>query len=949
MPSIANAIAVGIGMDTKQLRKDVNYANRIIGQSKAAFRDLGKTLELINLDYKEGTITQNEYTAAVNKAVLASEKKTAQLKQEAATVKALEAANLAASAAERKRVQDSLGVGSYSGAKPGSSTSSGSVNSYLNAGSSKPKNTDSLGLGSYSGATAKAATGGGVLNGYINAAKTARDAALAAQEPLTGWENGLKQLGLSKFAQDLARSQANADTWAAGMRNIANATKKATEATDALKQEGVGYLRQFENSQQRVNRQLNEARGYFKSGAITGQQYAQAVRQIQLQNSAVVTGFNQFRGVMLTLVGPLVLTIKTYEALKRAITLSAELDAARAKFRVFTGSAVEAESVLRDIRSLSSESPVSFEGGQRAVTTMLQFGVASKNVVTSLRQIAEITGGDTARMESLALAFAQSQAAGRLMGQELLQMVNAGFNPLKVISEQTGQSLVELKKQMEDGGISAEAVAKAFKDATGEGGKFNGLLNEIAETTAGKITRAGTEVDKLSIAFGDLIKPATDGSLELFTGLVKDLTSLFNALNGVQKQYSLVDDIKEQIKYYEARSSDWFNSDKTQAEEMLKFYQSQLKTLQNIDGVRERIANGGFVTKEEKALVDRIDRDKRNETKRNQSEYDQLKAQLEKDLKAAKTPEERARKQVDFIDTVGTGRETDAEVARIDALRKQLEGYDADAAKAKRATESFKGAIDKLKESQIESQYGNNANRVSLLREQSTDTERKQIDNLLAQGAAYSQIYAAANQAAQAEADRLAILEDANRAEVFRQELDNLESQAKYLEEAVTWGKEEARLRQLMRDDGLSRSEAELKRAAEDRLKAEEKIKELRDTAKALKEDSTNFDKLVNGVAELQALLQLGFIDQSIFDREANKLASSADQKYGTASAPRAIQAGSAEAFALQAENQAKVISENIRLANRAFTVQKATSEAAKKTSDILDDIKDNLGVLPTP
>jgi tape measure domain-containing protein len=947
MPSIANAIAVGIGMDTKQLRKDVNYANRIIGQSKAAFRDLGKTLELINLDYKDGSITQNEYTAAINKATLASEKKTAQLKQEAATVKALEAANMAAAAAERKRVQDSLGLGSYSGAKPGSSTGGGSVNSYLNAGSSKK--TDSLGLGSYSGAKSAASTGGSVLNGYVNAAKTARDAALAAQEPLTGWANGLKQLGLSKFAQDLARSRSGTDAWSAGMRNIANATRAASEATNSLRQEGSAYLQQFETSQQRVNRQLGEARGYFKSGAITGQQYAQAIRQIQLQNSAVVTGFNQFKGVMLTLVGPLVLTIKTYEALKRAITLSAELDAARAKFRVFTGSAVEAESILRDIRNLSSASPVSFEGGQRAVTTMLQFGVASKNVVTSLRQIAEITGGDTARMESLALAFAQSQAAGRLMGQELLQMVNAGFNPLKVISEQTGQSLVELKKQMEEGGISAEAVAKAFKDATGEGGKFKGLLDEIANTTAGKITRAGTEVEKLGIAFGDLIKPATDGSLELFTGLVKDLTGLFNALNGVKAQYSLVDDIKEQIKYYEARSSDWFNSDKTEAEEMLKFYKSQLKALQNIDSVRERIAKGEFVTIEEKSIVDKVDRDKRNETKRNKSEYDQLKAQLDKDLKAAKTPEERARKQVEFIDTVGTGRETDAEVARIEALRKQLEGYDADAAKAKRATESFKGAIDKLQESQIGARYGDNADRVSLIREQSTDTERKQIDNLLAQGAAYSQIYAAANQAAQAEADRLAVLEDANRAEIFRQELDNLASQAKYLEEAVTWGKEEARIRQLMRDDGLSRSEAELKRAAEDRLKAEEKIKELRDTAKDLKDNSTNFDKLVNGVAELQALLQLGFIDQAIFDREAEKLAAASDQKYGTASAPRAIQAGSTEAFALQAENQAKLISENIRLANRAFTVQKATSEAAKKTSEILDDIKDNLGVLPTP
>lgn len=51
------------------------------------------------------------------------------------------------------------------------------------------------------------------------------------------------------------------------------------------------------------------------------------------------------------------------------------------------------------------------------------------------------------------------------MGQDLNQMINAGFNPLQVISEKTGKSIAVLKKEMEQGAISSEMVADAFAAA----------------------------------------------------------------------------------------------------------------------------------------------------------------------------------------------------------------------------------------------------------------------------------------------------------------------------------------------------------------------------------------------------------------------------------------------------------------------------------------------------
>ena len=77
-------------------------------------------------------------------------------------------------------------------------------------------------------------------------------------------------------------------------------------------------------------------------------------------------------------------------------------------------------------------------------------------------------------------------ASGRLMGQDLLQMINAGFNPLSEISRKTGKSIGVLKEEMEKGKISAEMVTQAFYSATQAGGQFHGMTEKMGQTAAGK-------------------------------------------------------------------------------------------------------------------------------------------------------------------------------------------------------------------------------------------------------------------------------------------------------------------------------------------------------------------------------------------------------------------------------------------------------------------------------
>jgi tape measure domain-containing protein len=121
-----------------------------------------------------------------------------------------------------------------------------------------------------------------------------------------------------------------------------------------------------------------------------------------------------------------------------------------------------------------------------------------------------ISMGNAERMQSLALAFSQTTAAGRLMGQEVLQFVNAGFNPLQAISKLTGESMADLKRKMEEGKISVEMVGMAFDAATSKGGTFADMNERLAQTTAGPLSKLEGNIAAMQRNLGNAMKPMTD-------------------------------------------------------------------------------------------------------------------------------------------------------------------------------------------------------------------------------------------------------------------------------------------------------------------------------------------------------------------------------------------------------------------------------------------------------
>lgn len=118
-----------------------------------------------------------------------------------------------------------------------------------------------------------------------------------------------------------------------------------------------------------------------------------------------------------------------------AVKQAGEMEMLRTSLDTLTGSAEKGAKVFSDLNSFAAKTP--FETGDlaKATQTMLAFGITSEKVMPNLQMLGDISMGNAEKLSGLSLAFSQVQSTGRLMGQDLLQMINQGFNPLTIISQ----------------------------------------------------------------------------------------------------------------------------------------------------------------------------------------------------------------------------------------------------------------------------------------------------------------------------------------------------------------------------------------------------------------------------------------------------------------------------------------------------------------------------------
>lgn len=180
---------------------------------------------------------------------------------------------------------------------------------------------------------------------------------------------------------------------------------------------------------------------------------------------------------------------------------NARMEQARIGFTSLLGSADAAAVFVGQLQDFAAKTPFEFPQLQDAAKKFLAFGFAAKDVIPSLTAVGDAVaalGGGTETVDRVVMALGQIKSKGRVQGEELLQLAEAGIPAYQILADKlklTGQEVANIGEK----GISAEIAIKALTEGMNE--RFGGMMAAQSQSFTGLMS---TIKDNLSMLAGGL-------------------------------------------------------------------------------------------------------------------------------------------------------------------------------------------------------------------------------------------------------------------------------------------------------------------------------------------------------------------------------------------------------------------------------------------------------------
>lgn len=214
------------------------------------------------------------------------------------------------------------------------------------------------------------------------------------------------------------------------------------------------------------------------------------------------------------------------------IKTAAGMEQARISFETMLGSASKADVFLRKLADFAAKTPFEFPELQSAASSLISAGIQADKVIPIMRTLGDVTSGMGTGSEGVkraTIALQQMAAAGRITGEDLNQLRDAGIPVFDLLAAATGRTKAEVVKLAQAGKLGAKELGQLMKALeTGKGlERFSGLMEKQSRSLTGLWS---TFKDTLGMRLAKLLDPAIP-ALKRGLGQVTKLTDgAFNAI-----------------------------------------------------------------------------------------------------------------------------------------------------------------------------------------------------------------------------------------------------------------------------------------------------------------------------------------------------------------------------------------------------------------------------------
>ena len=194
---------------------------------------------------------------------------------------------------------------------------------------------------------------------------------------------------------------------------------------------------------------------------------------------------------------------------KAGIETAAGMEQARISFTTMLGSGQKAETFLKQLADFAAKTPFEFPELQTAAKSLVSAGFSADKVIPIMRTLGDVTSGMGTGSEGVkraTIALQQMSAAGKITGEDLNQLRDAGVPVFDLLAAATGKSKEAIADLAAKGALGKREMEQLF-DALGSGKgleRFNGLMEKQSQSLSGLWS---TFTDTLNVGLGQAIEP----------------------------------------------------------------------------------------------------------------------------------------------------------------------------------------------------------------------------------------------------------------------------------------------------------------------------------------------------------------------------------------------------------------------------------------------------------
>ena len=208
---------------------------------------------------------------------------------------------------------------------------------------------------------------------------------------------------------------------------------------------------------------------------------------------------------------------------KIGLEYNAQIESYTTDFEVMMGDAEAAARKVEELKEMGAKTPFELGDLASATKTLLAFNVSADDSTGVLQQLGDISLGNVQKLESLTRAYGKMNASQKVTLEDINMMIDAGFNPLLLVAENTGETMEEVYDRISKGGVAFEEISVAINQATSEGGQFYVGMDKASQTTQGLIS---TLKDAAQSKIGELFSDISEKIKELLPNVISFIENI---------------------------------------------------------------------------------------------------------------------------------------------------------------------------------------------------------------------------------------------------------------------------------------------------------------------------------------------------------------------------------------------------------------------------------------